>query len=116
MSRATIGPKILLAATLSLVGGLLISNPALAAIDSTGDTGNQAGQFNQETSQSNWTTASPPAEPKTPQLQQQPRRARLIQRPRSRLLLTVPVRDDENCQVPLRCSNAFKRAAILMKL
>ena len=66
MSRATIGPKILLAATLSLVGGLLISNPALAAIDSTGDTGNQAGQFNQETSQSNWTTASPPAEPKTP--------------------------------------------------
>jgi hypothetical protein len=66
MSRASIGPKILLAATLSLVGGLLISNLALAATDSTGDAGNPAGQFNNETTQSNWTAGSPPAEPKTP--------------------------------------------------
>lgn len=66
MSRASIGPKILLAATLSLGGGLLISNLALAATDSTGDTGNPAGQFNSQTSQSNWTSGSPPAESTTP--------------------------------------------------
>jgi hypothetical protein len=67
MSRATIGPKILLAATLSLVGGLLISGLALAAAEPTSEPAmSSGGTYIEQTSRSNWTTSGTPAEPKTP--------------------------------------------------
>lgn len=67
MSRATIGTKHFLAATLSLVGGLLMPGQVLAAMDMPGDSGNnQAGVFTPppETTPSNWAGERPTEEPK----------------------------------------------------
>ena len=70
MSRAKIDPRTLLAATISLVGGVLFANLAEAAMEpgTSSDAGNQAGQFTpaNETTPSNWSNSFPPPEIKEP--------------------------------------------------